>query len=280
MESINEIQKSMLDKKVELEDLQGLNVLTVEEELAVGSPSSTSKVAIWRLIFYVVASVIWAWKEKWSLFRTEIVRKVEANRPHTEAWYKSKALAFQWGDELVDSDEYAVIDTTKQIVKQVAIVESDRRLIVKIATLNGDVLAPLPEEDQVNAFRAYMNKVKDAGTQLLVINEDADRLRLALEYYYDPQLVGSDGVAFTSGINVVQTAVNQYLNSVEFNGRFELNKLIDYLQKAIGYKDVKITFAGFKAGISTSYTAIDRAYQPLSGYMKLEQLDVTYYGVV
>lgn len=278
--TINDIQQSMISKLQEATELSALEILTTDEQVATDA-NSISKVAIWRLLLYVVGFCVWSFEKLMDIFRTEIETTVTNNRPHTSSWYKSKALAFQYGDELVDSDEYAIIDADKQIIKQVAIVEGDRKLTIKVATKQGDELVKLPDEDMVNAFMSYMHKVKDAGTLLEVVNEDADKLKVELDFYYDALLVKSDGTLIDNpSLNIVQTSINNYLNSLDFNGEFEINRMIDYLQQAIGYKSLKLNYTGFKAGLATSFTPIDRAYSPLSGYMKLDELQVNYYAVV
>ncbi|MFN8238646.1 MAG: hypothetical protein U0T77_10800 [Chitinophagales bacterium] len=277
--TLNEIQQEMLDAKDSVAELSALEVLTTNEQTIV-DVDSTSKVSIWRLFVWVVSSAIFVLYQFMDIFRSEIDAKVKANRPHTPDWYKTKALAFQYGDTLVDSDEYAVIDVTKQIIKQVAIEEGDRKIVVKIATLDGDTLVKIDDINKVNAFASYMDDVKDAGTLLEIVNEDADKLKVELEYYYDALLVKDDGTTIIGGVNVVEKAIKDYLNNFEFNGTFDINNLTDYIQKAVGYKSVRLSFVGFKAGLSTSYTAINRQYKPLAGYMKLEELNATYYAVI
>lgn len=277
---LNDIQQSILDKIATSAELTALEVLTTSEKSTLAEITSASKVAVWRTFVYVVAFCIYVFELILDVFRAEITAKVSANRPHTLDWYKTKALAFQYGDSLVDSDEYAVIDASKQLVKQVAIEDGDRKLVIKIATLVGDELAPLPEVDQVNAFAAYMGKVKDAGTLLEFVNQDADQLKVELDFYYDALLVKSDGTDITTGLNVVETAIKSYLKSIDFNGQFDINRMTDYLQSATGYVSLRINYIGFRAGTAVSYTPISRAYKPLAGYMKLQDLQVNYYAVV
>lgn len=281
--SISEIQKEMLFRKEEAAELSALTVLTTEEQANLNNLTSTSKVAIWRLWVYIIAFCIWTLEVIFDLFRIEISEKVKANRPHTQGWYKIKALAFQYGDALVDSDEYAIIDEAKKIIKQVAILEGDRKVVVKIATLIGSELSPLIDNDQVNAFAAYMNKIKDAGTVIEIINKEADKLRVELDFYYDALIVDNDGKLIdTPTESVVKIAIESYLKSLDFDGEFESNKMVDFIQKSAGYKSLKLNFVGFKAGLSNSFSPITRAYQPLSGYMKIEpsELLINYNAVV
>lgn len=280
--SLNDIQQSILDAKEANTELAALEVLTANEKASLSNLTSTSKVSVWRLIIYIIANAIYTFERILDVFKAEIEAKVKANRPHTQEWYKTKALAFQYGDTLVDSDEYTVIDKAKQIIKQVAIIEGDRKVILKIATLQGTELVKLSDINQVNAFAAYMHKVKDAGTLLEIVNQDADLLKVELDFYYDALLIRNDGTTITDNVNVVQEAINNYLKSLDFNGNFDINKMTDYLQQAIGYQSLRLNYVGFKAGLAASFTQIDRKYQPLSGYMKLDldSLLVNYYAAV
>jgi hypothetical protein len=276
--SLNEIQQPILDDIATSDALNALQVLTTTEQ-TLTSATSTSKVAVWRLFVYIIAVTTQTLEKILDVFKATVIAIVAANRPHDAEWYKSKALAFQYGDTLVDKDEYEVIDAAKQIIKQVACMEGDRTIVIKIATATGDELIKLPDPNQVNAFITYMNKVKDAGTVIEVTNADADLLKVTMDFYYDALIVDSAGMEINTGINVVETAIKSYLKSLDFNGEFDINKMIDYLQKAKGYASLKINFCGFKAGLATSYSIITRNYLPLSGYMKLDlsELQVNYF---
>lgn len=277
MRSLNEIQQSILDDIADSANLSALEVLTDNEKTSLTNLTSTSKVSVWRLFVYVIAGAIQTLEKLWDVFKAMIEALLKANKPHNEDWYKNKSLAFQYGDNLVDDDEYTVIDDTKKIIKQVACISGDRTIKIKVATLSGDELVKLPDADMVNAFIAYMNSVKDAGTVINVVNMDADQLKVSLDFYYDALIVDSTGVEINTGINVVEAAIKSYLKSLDFNGVFDVNKMIDYLQQAKGYNSLNITFYGFKVGLSASYTPINRVYEPLSGYMKLAELHVNYY---
>lgn len=278
--SLNDIQQSILDDKDSNAELSALEVLTTNEKTSLSNLTSTSKAAVWRLFVYIIALAIYTLEQILDVFRTEIEIKVKANRPHTADWYKTKALAFQYGDTLVDSDEYTVIDETKKVIKQVACIEGDRKITIKIATLNGDNLVKVSDNNIVNAFMAYMHKVKDAGTLLEYVNEDADLLRVEYEFYYDPLLIKSDGTTIDTNINVVNKAIDGYLKSLDFNGEFDINKMTDYIQSATGYVSLKLNYVGFKAALATSYTQITRNYKPLSGYMKIADLVSINYAVI
>ncbi|MGV4333172.1 nucleotidyltransferase, partial [Ornithobacterium rhinotracheale] len=91
--SIEEIQQQIYQEKANHEELNELN--------------STSKTALWRLWIYIVSVAIWSLEKIFDLHRAEIDERLRQLKPHTARWYRNKALAFQYGfDLLEDGDKY------------------------------------------------------------------------------------------------------------------------------------------------------------------------------
>ena len=160
-----------------IQEIQELIYQAKTQEPALNELNSTSKVAIWRLWVYIISVAIWSLEKIFDLHRADIDKRLAELKPHTARWYRSKALAFQYGfDLLPDSDTFNNQGHTEEqieaskIVKYSAVVESnDGRLIVKIATESGGRLQPITE-DQHNAFKGYIAEIKDAGVRATVIN--------------------------------------------------------------------------------------------------------------
>lgn len=291
--SLNDIQQEILDEKENSPELSTLEVLTDNEKATIENLDSTSKVSIWRMIVYIIAVGIWTLEKLFDVFKEQIIAIVEANTPHNRKWYKAKALAFQYGYPLVNDDEYEEIDEEAQVIKQTAVVEEDSAVIVKIATLDGEDLVKIEDDDVVAAFTAYMHQVKDAGTNLSIVNKDADKLKLTLDVYYDPILMRSDGSLtadpgtfpvfnpdYSKNADGNWDALQSYLRSIDFDGSYVINKGIDYIQSAKGVVDVDISYSAFKAGLLTDFQEFQVKYAPLSGYMKLEDIEVNYIASV
>lgn len=281
MQTFDQIQDAILDRIYSNPAYNALEILTENEKASLSNLTSTSKVSVWRLFVYIISLAVLNIQQIFEIFKTEIQTIVNNGRHLTLPWYKKKALAFQYGDQLNERDEYDVIDVSKQIVKQVAFVGGDRKVTIKVATLVGDELMKITDINQQNAFAAYIFKIGDPGTDYEFIHEDADQLRVVLDYYYDPLLIKNDGTLIDNPTtSVVQQAIKNYLKSVEFDGKFDLNVMTDYIQRAIGYKSIKLNFVGFRAGIATAFTTITREYTTLSGHMKLAELEVNYIASV
>lgn len=287
--SINEYQEILLDAKDEAVELEALEVLTENEVNTLGNVDSTSRVSIWRLWIWLFAYAMHLIDSDFDEFREEITAIVEANRPHGVNWYLGKALAFQYGHNLVNDDEYEEIDVDAQIVKQAAVEEEDRLVVVKVATLDGEDLVKIDDTDVVTALISYLNAVKDAGTQIELVNKDADLLKLDMTVVYDPLIMTSEGkLTSDSGTypvfnpNLTRNAdgnwdaIQFYLRSTDFNGEYLINKQIDEIQSAAGVIDVEFHFAGFKTALLSDYLEFTRAYKPLAGYMKPEDITINY----
>ena len=226
-----------------IQEIQTLIYQAKGQEPALDELNSTSKVAIWRLWVYIIAVAIWSLEKIFDIHRADIDKRLAELKPHTARWYRSKALAFQYGfDLLPDSDTFNNQGHTEEqieaskIVKYSAVVESsDGRLIIKIATETGGHLQPITE-DQHNAFKFYIAELKDAGVRATVINYLPDKLVLTLDVYYDPLILDSNGMDILSAKLPVKDAVETYLKNLPFNGELIVAHLVDALQVANGVK--------------------------------------------
>ena len=273
--SIQEIQNIILQAKAQEPVLESLN--------------STSKVAIWRLWVYIIAVAIWSLEKLFDQHRADIDKRLAELKPHTARWYRSKALAFQYGfDLLPDSDTFnnqghteEAIEASK-IVKYSAVVESpnEGRLIVKIATEQVDTLQPITDA-QKQAFEAYLQEIKDAGVRLSVVNYQPDILHLQMKIVYDPLVLDSNGQSILHATKPIETAIKDYLKRLPFNGELVLAHLIDALQQAEGVKIPHLVLAQSKnitsGGDYGAFETIEISKIPTAGYFSIDNFnDITY----
>ncbi|TSE05683.1 nucleotidyltransferase [Aquimarina algiphila] len=277
--TLNDIQQSILDKKTHTVEL-GLKVLTINEQSTLTDLTSTSKVAIWRLWVYIVAFAIWTLEKLFDIHIIETDKKIAENEIHNFLWYKKKALLFQYGHALVSQTDYynnsdiEVSEILKsKIIKHVAVI---RKIInghgfleLKLAKEENGQLVPLTTPE-MEAFKAYMFLVADAGTYIQYISLPHDSLKLVLEIQYDPQILWQDGTRKDGTDNTpVINAINEFLYTLEFNGELILTKLTDYLQNVEGVKIPKIRETYSKYG-NFDYEIIDETYIARAGYMRLD----------
>lgn len=273
--SIQEIQNIILQAKAQEPVLESLN--------------STSKVAIWRLWVYIIAVAIWSLEKLFDQHRADIDKRLASLKPHTARWYRSKALAFQYGfDLLPDSDKFNNTGHTEEqieaskIVKYSAVIESknEGRLIVKIAGEQGDTLQPITEP-QKQAFEAYLQEIKDAGVRLSVVNYQPDVLHLQMKIVYDPLVLDSNGQSIIHATKPVEEAIKSYLKRLPFNGELVLAHLIDALQQAEGVKIPHLVLAQSKnitsSGDYGAFETIEISKIPTAGYFTIDNFnDISY----
>ena len=100
-----------------IQEIQQIIYNAKEREDALNGLNSNSRVAIWRLWVYIISVAIWSLEKLFDLHRTDIDKRLTELKPHTARWYRSKALAFQYGfDLLPDSDKFNNKDKTKEQV--------------------------------------------------------------------------------------------------------------------------------------------------------------------
>src|SRR5258705_7141932 len=89
-----EIQNGMLT------DIASNEVLSVQL-------TSTSKVAIYRLFTYIVASAVYLLEKLFDNHKKEIDTAIYEQKSGTPRWYRNMSLEFQYGfDLLEDSDKF------------------------------------------------------------------------------------------------------------------------------------------------------------------------------
>ena len=272
-----------------IQEIQTLILQAKAQEPALNELNSTSKVAIWRLWVYIIAVAIWSLEKLFDQHRADIDKRLSELKPHTARWYRSKALAFQYGfDLLPDSDKFNNTGHTEEqieaskIVKYSAVVESpnEGRLIVKIAGEQGEQLQPITDA-QKQAFEAYLSEIKDAGVRLSVVNYQPDILHLQMKIVYDPLVLDSNGQSITNAFNPIERTIKAYLKKLPFNGELVLAHLIDALQQAEGVKIPHLVLAQSKnitsSGEYGAFETIEISKIPTAGYFTIDNFnDITY----
>lgn len=250
--------------------------------------TSTSKVAVWRLFAYIIAVVCWSLDSLFDLHKTELDTLIAKEKAHGKQWYRGKALAFQYGQDVMpETDKYDNIGLSpaqielKKIIKQAAVTAVDGRLRIKTVTENseGDFLQLTTP--QLNAFEEYINKIKDAGERIKCESLPPDDLVLNIDIFYNPLLLNADGGRIDGNSTTpVPDAINGFLKQLPFNGEYANSRLHTVLNATPGVELAVIKYAQVKYGLFP-YITVDERYIPDAGYLKLNQLNINYreYGV-
>ena len=251
-----------------------------------------SKLSFENIIFDSIAYFYVLIAQLFDTHTAQIDHAIKQQKSGTANWYKTKALAFQYGFDLVtDSDMYDnTIYTDDQIeaskiVKYCAVNESNEsnRLVIKVATEQGGILQPLIG-DANDSFTAYMQEIKYAGVKIAIVNNPADKLRLQMVVYRDPLVLYANGSSILNADKPVETAIKNYMKALPFNGELVLNDLIFALKQVPGVVNAHIINASASAYDTVTQTYLD--YQgiyvktiPSAGYFEIENFDQISYVV-
>ena len=274
--TIEEIKAQILTKKAEYSGLDELN--------------STSKVAIYNLWAYVVAFVIWLQYGFFETYKAETDEKIKAQKVYTELWFRDQALNYRHGHQLVKegynltySDEgYTEAEIAAAlVVKRAAVVElevtNQTFLFIKCATEIDGVLAKLTDA-QKQGLADYYKRIKPAGTKLEVFSDDADKLKLEIDFFYDPLVLTETGTRIDGTNNEpVQAALRNYLQNLRFNGEFSTAELEDILQSVSGCSDREAYIKNAQYSFQTpdAWLTIENTVVANSGYMQIIDADLT-----
>lgn len=224
---------------------------------------SVSAVAVFKLWGWITAEEISLFETIFDQAKSDLQEIVDSNVYGTAPWFVSILKKFQEGDNLQILPNgtlgYSIIDESKQIIKHASFLEQTGGImLLKVATEAGAVLGPITNE-QLTQVRGYLNKRRPAGVRYSVISEEADKLRMVAEVYYNP-LFTLDTIKTN-----VEAAVTAYLNNLSFDGIVYASKLTDVIQEIEGVEDIYINQL---TGISSAgNTLFNRSYRARAGYL-------------
>ena len=228
---------------------------------ALSSLTSTSLWAYFKLFRTVIAKALVLHEEQFDNFIAEVYTIAARAVPGTAQWWKERVLEFQYGyivEILPDfTVGYSTIDPTAQIVSQAAVVQLNGSVAIKCTTSG----APLSSAQQTG-LQSYCNRIKPAGTDIVIISDNPDILNVLGNFYYDPEI---DPAVVKASVDAVVAA---FLGNLPFNGFFYISQFYKALTGATGYMDIKLTTIKAKPYGGT-YGAVNRTYNPLSGLMNV-----------
>lgn len=239
---------------------------------------STSKVARWRLMIWVVATGYFALDAILQLAKIDLLAILERSKFGTLPWYISTAKKFQYGDAVLLDGlfwKYAVEDPTKQIVALAAAQAIEGKINLKIAKLVSGVPTPL-SGPELTAFTSYIKAVKPPTVNVIIINSAADELQLTIEVTVDANILSLTGELISSpGTFPVEEAVALYLQSFAsdagFNSFYEIMRQQDFIQSAAGVVTAYVTMAKARDG-SNPFTTFTQRYNPKAGHIGIDPL--------
>jgi hypothetical protein len=202
-----------------------------------------------------------------------VVKVMEAiaakSRYGTLPWYVEVAKEFQYGDALVLQDlqyVYNPVNTANRVVALAAAKEAPGIVNLKIARIVSGANQPLTTA-QYNDFVFYIAKKKPAGVNVNIINDVADDLRLFVDVNYDPLVLSPTGELIGSpGTYPVEDKINEYLKSLDFDGRFEISDVEDFIEAGTGVIKGYVTNAEARYG-TNPFVSFPKRYYPNAGHL-------------
>jgi hypothetical protein len=263
--TIDQIENEIIQKKDATPELAPMN--------------SVSKTAVWRLFVSITAFMIHSMELMWDYVREDLLQIAARTVPGTRRWYHSQCVLYQYGDDISwvnGSPTYTSIDIDKQIIKRCSVVEDMSQLIIKVATENSGIVEKLTSA-QLSSFQEYINQIKFAGTPASAISYDPDELNVDIKIFINPLIINNAGQLISdTSKKPVEEAIQKYIKELPFDGIFNINSLVDYIQKATGVNDIYINTIEAKASSATTFTTVDHAYTSVAGYFIVNQLLIDY----
>lgn len=275
--SIKDIYNQMAAEKAALSSLNGLlpSDTTTAYTNLLSQLSSGSKVAIWRLLMYIVAVGHYIHETYWDYAKQEMEILAQKSIAGNLAWYRSEVNKWQFGHLLLWNNitfRYYYADTTSQsaidsrIIARSACVElftpDFKGVKIKVAKMVSSELIPL-DQNELDSLQAYIDRIKFAGVETDVISQPADILKLTLNVYYQGVL---DSTAVASA---VELKIKEYISNLDFNGIYYTIKMVDALQMIPGVNDVVVSNSQGKTYLG-SFSSFVKQYEPESGWMILD----------
>lgn len=231
--------------------------------------NSTSSTALFNLWIDIWAFISWLLVTNWTRYEQILNDAARASIPHNVLWYSNRSLEFQLGDTLDATNGpvvYPVIDETKQIIDSASVTETaDGRVIIKVAKDGGTQLVAL-DPIELLSFQGYINQIKDAGVITQIISQNSDLLKIEADIFYDSI------VPITTLQPNVETAINEFLKAIPFDGILRTNDLIAAIRAVEGVTDVDISSLEATINYVTTpiFVDVDVFYETVAGYIKID----------
>lgn len=229
------------------------------------SDFSASSVAEWRLWVWVVATAIHLFEVILDQFRTEIDAAADKITPGTVRWYIDQCKRFQNGHKLLFNEDTAQMyyeedDEAARIVSVVSVREDVKKLTIKAAKTNSEGRITPLTADELHNFTGYVESIKFAGVETVVISRTADAIRYALTVYYDPV------VPATTVRDTVQAQIDDFRTSLDFNSMFYKQRFIEAIMGVDGVVTVDLQSIERKGTSMADFAPVAVAEELEAGY--------------
>lgn len=211
-----------------------------------------SLVSLENILFEIVALAHYLHEQFFDQHAKEVDQRLANEKAGTLPWYRTMALRFQFGFDLIADKDYfengnATNDQIEnaKIIKYAAVDEAtdSSRVILKIAGEESGKLKEFTDPSQVEAIEFYFKRIKVAGTALTIINYKADKLFLNIKIKRDALVLNERGMSKLNADYPVNDALQEFMKELDFNGELRLSALIDKIQLVPGVLDATLLSA-------------------------------------
>lgn len=211
-----------------------------------------SFVSFENILFEIVALAFFIHELFFDQHTKEVDTRLANEKAGTKPWYRTMALRFQYGFDLVQDKDYfdngtatSVEIEASKIIKYAAVNEAQdiSRVILKIAGEVDGVLTDFDDPAQVEAIEAYIDEIRVAGVPVTIINYKADKLYLNLRIKRDSKILSDNGMSKLDANYPVNEALQEFMKELDFNGELKLSALVDKLQVIPGVLDATVLSA-------------------------------------
>lgn len=285
--SIKTIYDSMISEKETHTVLDTLQPVPDTAQTFLDDLTTTSKVAFWRLYYFVIAVAIYSLEILFDAFTASIELRALEIIAGTERWYVALVKSFQFGDDLIwDGTNWVYESTTtstdeaKRIVTQASSQTVSGVLNIKAAKGEVGSLMKLTSAETA-ALESFLDDKKFAGTNTLIITDDTDLILYAYNVYYDAAVLAADGSLLSDATTFpVADAIEAYIQGLPFGGVMRVAGLTDAIQAATGVLNVVATSVEAKYG-AIPYADIlalpNQSYTPNAGWLNIDGASVITY---
>ncbi len=277
--TIEEIYNQLIYEKENFDTLKQLQPNYSKFQTFLQDLTSSTKVARWRLILFVVAVAIHLHEVVCDLWWEDVENKRLSFPAGTREWYADKILNFQFGYDIEWNGNqfyYKAEDENAKIVKYVSLVEKPNLIIAKVAKDNNGQPEPLTESER-NALQSYLDTIGFLGIKVNVLSPEPDTIDLGITVIVDGFILDTNGQDKDGNYPVVN-AINKYLAELDFGGVFRIIDLVDAIQQVNGVKNVVV----YQAVLNTVIGSIDvkskinEQVESYAGYIKTNVLNIQY----
>ena len=230
-----------------------------------------SAVSIGNVWIYITAVSISVFEQLLDAFKVDIESVVSQAVPATPSWIQKMLKYFQYGDTILLDDNLAfyyenINDSKKIITRSSVTTNANKTVLIKVA--KGSIPTFLDSSEK-SALNSYLQDILPAGVAFNLISVAGDKLEIGANIYVDSQYIDTIKA-------VIITAIENYLSSLDFDGKIKVSAVQDVIQGVQGVKDVVITNIktrntnqsyGLGSTLVSSSTINQKDYTPYAGYV-------------